>query len=189
LSLHLSRLGKIKEAEEEIQKARALDPLSPIIATDAAQTAYWARNPQEAEKRMDAVLATNPDFAEGHLVQGKILEQLGHYELALAEFKEALMLFRVGPNVEALRAHALALGGASEQALSIAHPLEADAHASGVDIGAIYCALGQPDAAMHWFQSAWLHRDKGIDMLGIDPMFDGCRSDPRFQALLKKLKL
>lgn len=189
LSLHLSRLGKTTEAEEEIQKAHALDPLSPIIGTDAAQTAYWARNPQEAVGRIDAVLEANPDFAEAHLVKGKILEQLGHYEQALAEFKDALMLFRVSSTVEALRGHALALGGASEQALSTAHQLEADAHASGVDIGAIYCALGQPDAAIRWFNIAWQRRDKEIDMLGIDPMFDGCRNDARFQALIRKLKL
>jgi TolB-like protein len=189
LSLHFSRLGRMKEAEDEIQKARALDPLSPIVATDAAQTAYWARNPEEATRRIDAVLATNPDFAEAHLVKGKILEQQGHYEQALAEFKEALMLFRVGSTVEAMRGHALALGGAAEQALSTARQLEVDAHVSGVDLGAIYCALGQPDVAMRWFNSAWLHRDKEIDLLGIDPMFDGCRNDARFQALLEKLKL
>lgn len=192
LSLHLSRLGRMKEAEEEIQKARSLDPLSGIIATDAAETAYWARNPNEANKRIDEVLTANPDFAEAHLVKGKICEQLGRYEQALAEFKDALMLFRVGSNVEALRAHALALGGASEQALSIAHQLEAaDAHTyvSGVDIGAIYCALGQPDTAMRFFNRAYLNRDKGVDLLGIDPLFDGCRNDARYQALIKKLKL
>jgi TolB-like protein/DNA-binding winged helix-turn-helix (wHTH) protein/Flp pilus assembly protein TadD len=189
LSLHLSRLGKTKEAEEEIQEARALDPLSPIIGTDAAQTAYWARNTGEAAKRIDAVLATNPDFAEAHLVKGKILEQQRLYEQALAEFKEALMLFRVGSTVEALRGHALALGGASEQALSIARQLGSDRRASGVDIGAIYCALGQPDVAMGWFNSAWSRRDKEIDLLGIDPMFNGCRNDASFEALLKKLKL
>jgi hypothetical protein len=26
-------------------------------------------------------------------------------------------------------------------------------------------------------------------MIGIDPLFDGCRNDPRFQALVKKLRL
>jgi TolB-like protein/DNA-binding winged helix-turn-helix (wHTH) protein/Tfp pilus assembly protein PilF len=189
LSLHLSRMGKIREAEEEIQKARALDPLSPIIATDAAQTAYWARNPEEANRRIDAVLATNPDFAEAHLVKGKIMEQQGQYERALAEFKDALVLFRVGSTVEALRGHALAQGGATEQALGIARQLESDPSVSGVDIGAVYCALGQPEGAMRWFKTAWSRRDKEIDLLGIDPIFDGCRQDVTYQALLKKLKL
>ena len=55
-SLHLSRLGRTEEAEVEIQRAHALDPLSTIISTDAAETAYWARNQNEALKRVDAVL-------------------------------------------------------------------------------------------------------------------------------------
>jgi TolB-like protein/DNA-binding winged helix-turn-helix (wHTH) protein/Flp pilus assembly protein TadD len=189
LSLHLSRLGRMQEAEEEIQKARALDPLSPMIATDAAQTAYWARNFEEASKRIDAVLAANPDFAEAYLVKGKILEQQGHYARAVEEFQEAHMLFRTDAISEAFRGHALAMSGASDEALTIARKLEADPRTSGVEIGSIYCALGQPEAAMRWFDKAWSQRDRELDLLGIDSKFDGCRQDASFQALLKKLKL
>jgi tetratricopeptide (TPR) repeat protein len=191
-SLHLSRLGRTQEAEVEIERARALDPLSAIIRTDAAETAYWARKPSEAMSRVDEVLSINSYFAEAHQVKGKIFEQQGHYEQALAEFKIALALFGGGANVEALRGHALALAGASEQALEIARQLEAaSAHSyvSGVDIAAIYCGLRQPEVAMRWLNKAYLYRDKGMDMLGIDPMFDGCRSDPNFHDLLRKLKL
>ena len=74
-SLHLSRLGRTREAEIEIQRARALDPLSPMIGTDAAETAYWARNSGEAMARIQAVLARNPEFAEAYLAEGEILAQ------------------------------------------------------------------------------------------------------------------
>ena len=191
-SLHLSRLGRTQEAEAEIQRARALDPLSPIISTDAAETAYWARKPGEARVRIEEVLALNPDFAEAHLVNGKIYEQQGHYEQALQEFKRALTLFGGGPNVVALQGHALALAGASQPAMDIARQLEdtsAHNYVSGVDIAAIYCGLRQPDDAMRWLNRAYVNRDKGVDLLGIDPLFDGCRNDPRFQSLLVKLKL
>jgi TolB-like protein/DNA-binding winged helix-turn-helix (wHTH) protein/Tfp pilus assembly protein PilF len=191
-SLHLSRLGRTEEAEVEIQRAHALDPLSTIISTDAAETAYWARKQNEALKRVEAVLSTDPYFAEAHLAKGKIHEQQGHYDQALAEFKIALALFGGGPNVEALRGHALALAGASEQALEIARQLEAasvHSYVSGVDIAAIYCGLRQPDVAMRWLNRAYVNRDKGMDMLGIDPIFDGCRADRRFQELIRKLNL
>jgi TolB-like protein/DNA-binding winged helix-turn-helix (wHTH) protein/Tfp pilus assembly protein PilF len=191
-SLHLSRLGRTQQAEVEIQRARALDPLSTIISTDAAETAYWARKPQEAMARVEEVLSRNPYFAEAHQVKGKIYEQQGNYEQALAEFKIALALFGGGTNVQALQGHALALAGASEQALEIARQLEAAStrsYVSGVDIAAVYCGLRQPDAAMRWLNRADLNRDKGMDMIGIDPIFDGCRSDARFQDLVKKLGL
>ena len=191
-SLHLSRLGRTQEAEAEIERARALDPLSLIISTDAAETAYWARKPEQARKRIDEVLSLNPDFAEAHLVSGKIYEQQGQYEQALHEFKRALMLFGGGTNVEALQAHALALAGVSQPAMEIADHLETASphtYVSGVDIAAVYCALRQPDAAMLWLNRAYVNRDKGVDILGIDPLFDGCRSDTHFQGLLVKLKL
>jgi tetratricopeptide (TPR) repeat protein len=180
------------EAEAEIERARALDPLSLIIETDAAETAYWARKPDQARARIEEVLALNPDFAEAHLVSGKIYEQQRQYDQALREFKRALTLFGGGPNVVALQAHALALAGASQPAMDIARQLEETAihsYVSGVDIGAIYCGLGQPDAAMRWLKRAYENRDKGVDIFGIDPLFDGCRNDPRFQSLLAKLKL
>jgi TolB-like protein/DNA-binding winged helix-turn-helix (wHTH) protein/Tfp pilus assembly protein PilF len=191
-SLHLSRLGRTKEAEAEIQSARALDPLSTIISTDAAETAYWARNPGEAMARIQEVLSIDPSFAEAHLVKGKIYEQQGHYEQALAEFKSALTLFGGGANVEALRGHALALAGATEQATEIVKQLEAastHSYVSGVDIAEVYCGLRQREDAMRWLDRAYVNRDKGINMLGIDPIFDGCRDDARFQALLRKLRL
>ena len=191
-SLHLSRLGRMEEAEVEIQRARALDPLSTIISTDAAETAYWARKPGEAMARVEEVLASDPYFAEAHQVKGKIYEQTGQYEQALAEYKIALALFGGGANIEALRGHALALAGASEQALEIANQLEArstHSYVSGVDIAEVYCGLRQPEPAMRWLDRAYLNRDKGVDMLRVDPIFDGCRLDKRFQDLVSKLKL
>jgi TolB-like protein/DNA-binding winged helix-turn-helix (wHTH) protein/Tfp pilus assembly protein PilF len=191
-SLHLARLGKLDDAELEIQRARALDPLSIVIGTDAAETAYWARKPREAMARVDQVLALDPYFAEAHQVKGKVYEQEGQYEQALAELKIALALSGGFVHLEAMQAHTLALAGASDQALEIAKQLEdrsARTSISGVDIAAIYCGLGQTDTAMHWLDRAYQNRDQGIEMLALDPVFDGCRADKRFQDLLVKLKL
>ena len=192
-SLHLSRLGRTREAEVEIQRARALDPLSPMIGTDAAETAYWARNPGEAMARIQAVLARNPNFAEAYLAEGEILEQQGHYEQALAAYKNGSNLFG-GASIymEALQGNVLALAGASEQAREIAKQLEntsAHSYVSGVDLAIVYCALGDPDNAMRWLDRAQRNGDREMGLLGIDPIFNGCRGDVRFQELLKKLRL
>jgi TolB-like protein/DNA-binding winged helix-turn-helix (wHTH) protein/Flp pilus assembly protein TadD len=192
-SLHLSRLGRMKEAEIEIQRARALDPLSPMIGTDAAETAYWARNPSEAMARIREVLVRNPNFAEAYLSEGKILEQQRHYEQALAAYKTGSRFFGSDTAyVQALQANALASAGASEQARQMAKQLEdlsAHSYVSGVDLAVIYCALGDQESALRWLGRAQRNGDREMGLLSVDPIFDGCRSDRRYQDLLKQLRL
>jgi hypothetical protein len=58
-----------------------------------------------------------------------------------------------------------------------------------VKIAQIYCALHQNDGAMRWLERAYQHHDTGINMIGVEPLFDNCQSDLRFQELLRRLKL
>ena len=191
-ALHLSRLGRWQEAETEILRALALDPLSLIINTDAAEIAYWSRRPGLAMSRVDAVLALNPGFAQAHLVKGKVLEQLHRYREAEAEFVEAGRLFGEPGNLLSIRAHALALAGENDKSLKIVRELESAAdqrYVSGVHIAQVYCALQRPDDALKWLDRAYQQHDTGINMLKVEPMFDGCRPDPRFQHLIAELHL
>jgi TolB-like protein/DNA-binding winged helix-turn-helix (wHTH) protein/Tfp pilus assembly protein PilF len=190
--LHLARLGRGDQGLSELERALALDPLSLIIATDVAETFYLLRKPDQAMTRINEVLALNPGFAQAHLVKGKILEELHRYHEAEGEFVESGRLFGEGNSLDAVQAHALALAGDREQALKIAQDLETASeqrYISGVHIAQIYCALRQTDTAMKWLDRAYKRHDTGINMLGVDPLFDGCRADSRFQELLKRIKL
>ena len=191
-ALHLSRLGRWQEAETEIQRAMTLDPLSLIINTDAAEIAYWSREFDLGMSRINIVLALNPGFAQAHMVKGKLLEQLHRYREAEAEFTEAGRLFGMPANVLDVRANALAKAGDTDQALRIAKELEtmsAQEYVSGTRIAQAYCALHRPDEAMKWLDRAYQHHDTGINMLKVEPLFDGCRADPRFQRLVSELNL
>jgi hypothetical protein len=42
---------------------------------------------------------------------------------------------------------------------------------------------------MRWLNRGYLNRDKGMDMLGIEPLFDGCRGDQHFEELVRRLRL
>jgi TolB-like protein/DNA-binding winged helix-turn-helix (wHTH) protein/Tfp pilus assembly protein PilF len=190
--LHLARLGRGQQGLSELERALSLDPLSLIIATDVAETYYLLRKPDEAMTRINEVLALNPDFAQAHVVKGKILEELHRYHEAEDEFVESSRLFGGGSRLDAVRGHVLALAGEREQSLKIARDLEAASerrYISGVHIAQIYCALGQTDTAMKWLDRAYKRHDTGINMLRADPLFDGCRADSRFQELLKRIKL
>lgn len=190
--LHLSRLGRWQESEREIQRALVLDPLSLIINTDAAEMAYWARKPDLAMSRVDAILTLNPGFAQAHLIKGKVLEQFHHYNEAEVEFAEAGRLFGEPKSLLFMQAHALALAGENEKSLKIVRDLEAvsnQRYVSGVHIAQVYCALHRTDDAMKWLDRAYQQHDTGINMLKVEPLFDGCRTDTRFQRLVSELHL
>jgi hypothetical protein len=53
----------------------------------------------------------------------------------------------------------------------------------------VYCALRRPDDALKWLDRAYQQHDTGINMLKVEPMFDGCRVDARFQRLISELHL
>lgn len=191
-SLHLTRLGRNKEAEEQSKRALELDPLSLIINTDAGETYYCARKPDEALLHLHRALDLDPDFAEAHLVLGKVYELKGEFSKAVAEYGIANRLFGDAPNVRALQGHALARAGKRDEAQAVAAKLEKSEtrrYVSGVDIAIVYCGLGESDKAMDRLEKAYQRRDKGLDILAADPLFDACRAEPRFQALLKRLRL
>ena len=190
--LHLVRMGRGQQGLSELERALALDPLSLIIATDLAETYYLLRKPEAAMTRINEVLALNPDFAQAHVVKGKILEELHRYPEAEKEFEEANRAFGSGKSLDFLRGHALALSGEREEALKIAQDIEVASeqqYISGVNVAQIYCALGETDTAMKWLNRAYKRHDTAMNMLGVDPLFDGCRADPRFQELLRRIKL
>jgi tetratricopeptide (TPR) repeat protein len=108
------------------------------------------RKPDEAMIRINEVLALNPEFAQAHLVKGKILEELHRYHEAEDEFVESARLFGDRSSLDAVRGQVLALAGQREQALKSAQDLEAASeqrYVSGVHIAQIYCALRQTDPA------------------------------------------
>ena len=191
-ALHLSRMQQHRKAREQIGRALALDPLSLIINTDAAEVFYCARDNEGALAHVQRALELDNNFAEAHLVLGKIYEQKKDFARAGKEYDLANTLFGDMPNVWALQGHALALAGNKREALSIAAKLEAAStqrYVSGADIAIVYCGLGDHVNAMKWLDKAYESHGKGLNIIGADPLFDNCRTDPKFQALLQRLRL
>lgn len=52
-----------------------------------------------------------------------------------------------------------------------------------------YFAMGEKDEAFRWLTRAFDERNPNVITLRTDPLFDDLRSDPRYLALLARLKL
>jgi hypothetical protein len=53
----------------------------------------------------------------------------------------------------------------------------------------VYTALGQKDQAFPWLERAYRERAVGLNNLKTKPFFDPLRLDPRYPALLDRLRL
>ena len=52
-----------------------------------------------------------------------------------------------------------------------------------------YMDVGDKDRAFEWFEKGVEEHLMFIDELKVEPMYDSLRSDPRFTALLRKMRL
>jgi protein O-GlcNAc transferase len=185
-------MKRFPEAEEQMNQAIDLDSVAAVIEADRAVLAYYERKPEVARARVARALELDSNFSYGHLILGTIYDQTAQYREAVQEYDRADQLFGHGANLQILRARALALSGHRNEAEQIAAELASASpgrYVSGVDVGLVYCALGKTKEAMKWFQKGYAERARGMDILGVDPVFDGCRTDPAFVALLQQMKL
>src|SRR5262249_46952312 len=53
----------------------------------------------------------------------------------------------------------------------------------------VHAALGETDAAFEWLERAYEDRDPFLTMAKVVPVFDKLRPDPRFDRLLRRMRL
>jgi hypothetical protein len=81
------------------------------------------------------------------------------------------------------------IGVEGEAALRI--PLESPNH--GEDAAAplawVYAALGDKEPAFAWLEKAYRNHEGGLILLGVAPVSQPIRHDPRFESLLRRMGL
>jgi hypothetical protein len=117
-------------------------------------------------------------------------ESQGDFVAAVADFEKATAFERT-PLFQGWLGTAYAQTGRRSDALKVLAEMKAQAANRYVDPMAfvgIYWALGGRDQAFHWMDKAYEERSFFLVNLKL-PMFDPLRSDPRFQAIYKKVGL
>jgi hypothetical protein len=56
-------------------------------------------------------------------------------------------------------------------------------------IAQVYAYRGESDKSFEWLERAYQQRDSGLPEIKNDPLFKNLRHDPRYNELLKKLRL
>jgi TolB-like protein/Tfp pilus assembly protein PilF len=187
--LNLLPLKRPDEALREFRRAEELDPLSPVVSTYVGFAMEKARRYDEAIAANLETTALFPDFAFGHWALAMAYRQKGMYQQAISEFKKAIELSAGRPDFMATLGHAHAVSGDKNQALKIAHQLEAS-HAPPFVMAIVYLGLGDKERTFTLLEQAYEQRFPSILPEALqDPLFDPVRADPRFQELLGRLGL
>ena len=184
-----SVLGRHDEAIRESRIAEQLDPLSEQVAVFAGQRLSFARRFAEAEQQFHKTLSTHPGSVIAQWMLANTLTSEKRYDEAIA-----LFLSRKVPEPSANFALGLTYGlaGRKEEARKVLDRLlekRKTTFLPQAQIAVIYAGLGEKETAWAWFKRAFDDKDWLMDEIGVDPLFDVFRGDPRFAELLRQMKL
>ena len=148
-----------------------------------------ARRFDEAIEEAQAGIDLDPSYYMFHLALGTGLAGLGKYDEAAETLGHTAVVTSGNPAAQG--AHGWALGRAAQrqEAQRLLSDLErrrSQEYVGGVTLALVSEGLGDHDQAISWLELAASERDGVLTYVNHWFMFDPLRSDPRFQALLKK---
>jgi adenylate cyclase len=178
--------GRLPQAIAFGKRAVALDPLNVKGYQELARTLVAARQLDEAEECIRVAIDLGPGT-------GLLRSRLGQIRLMQGRHPEALAAYREEPLEyarllgTALAHHALGQAVDSDAALNAL--VEGNANTGAYQIAEVHAYRGDVDAAFIWLERAYVQRDHGLHAVLHTPFLDNLRSDPRWPALLAKLRL
>jgi TolB-like protein/DNA-binding winged helix-turn-helix (wHTH) protein len=183
--------GRFTEALAESERARQLNPLSLVIAADNGAILYFSRHYDRAIERFRGVLALDPNVVRAHLVIAAYVQE-GEFQDALSDIT-AWRQSDNGPWIWAWKAYVYGRAGdrgKAEQALERLRRLDA---AHGVDsarfLALAYAGLNDRDKWLACLEECFRERTNVPTALKVDPIYDPLRREPRFEALLRRVRL
>jgi len=185
--------GRINEALAEADKAEKLAPGSSLAATYVPWISAKARRYEQAAAGWRRILEMDPHafYAQVELVFA--LNRLGRLSEAAQAYQQALVMAPPGSGqvsdfwvLEYEVAAGLRESARKKTEYWVAR--RAKEYVDGYHIAGMYAALGERDEAMKWLEMAREEGSAEFYVMKVDSALDGLRGDPRFEALVKRMK-
>ena len=187
----LESLGQFDEALAESKLGTELDPFSAVNLVDQGRIYGSARRFQEARAVFEKALAIDPAFSYAHWHYGEMLQVSGDLKGAAAEYAKARTASN-SPEPIALTGQLAAMMGRPEEARQALRALDELAKHRYVDVfwrALLYLSLGDKDRALQFLEQSYANGEGfEIGLIKVDPMLDSLRAEPRFQALVQKVR-
>ena len=200
----LFETGRKDESLAEAARALDLDPYSPFVNNGVARQYYLSRQYDKAIAQCQVGLQISPMYLPARIQLALAYEQVGKLTEAIAELEQASKLIagisKAGaadhpidlPVLHALLGHAYAVAGRQSDAQKELTKLQEGSGKRYIPasyFAILWMGLGNKNEAFKWLDRGYQERSEQVLYLGIEPLVDPLRSDPRFDALLKRIGL
>ncbi len=189
--VYLSPQGRMEESLKEMQLARDLDPLSPIINTYLALAYSMNGRPTDALAEDRKALSLDPTFIEAKLDLANVWLNRSDFKQYYSELDSARDLAPPS-RVDLAYAFGEAIQGKKADALSLVHKWEkpeGGAYVRPTSIAMVYAVLGDKEQMYAWLDRAYAQRDGMLVFSTHQGCFRPYLSEPRFLAINQKLGL
>ena len=185
--------GRNDEALSEVERALALDPLSPRFGFTSGKLRFFMRQYDTAIEQYRKTLELDPNLPFAHESLGDAYEKKGMQKEAIAEWVNALTL--TGEKEEAaMLQQTYATSGfdaavrksAEKKLEGLNAKIARGEYVPAAEFVKICIRSGDKEQAFVWLAKAVQERNRLAWELKINPLFDPLRSDPRFEALVAK---
>jgi TolB-like protein/Tfp pilus assembly protein PilF/predicted Ser/Thr protein kinase len=191
---YLFDFQRTQEAQEQLERARELDPLSIQIAFYDAAVSFYERDFDRAIEQLQKTISMDPNNAWAYHLLGAIFYQKKMPAQAFTAHEKANSLEGIFSDAEmADMRNAYETAGLSayfrkENELRQKRLAEGR-YQSPLKIALNYAFAGDDSEVLDWLERAVEEHTPWLPELKHDPTWDAVRSQPRFVALLKKIGL
>jgi eukaryotic-like serine/threonine-protein kinase len=185
----LSMVGDQKKSIALAQQALQLDPLSPVVMYRAGRVYFHARDYAKAAGEFRRILELNPNDSLGVYGLALVLTAQGKFDDAIhyvqrENFQNSQESFDLAATYAAAGRSAEARRQLTDCVLRLQQQKR---YIRPGWVAEVYASLGDKDEAIRWLERGYREHDDFLALLKVWPAFDGLRSDPRFQALVRRM--
>jgi tetratricopeptide (TPR) repeat protein len=137
-------------------------------------TYYLARQYVDATAAYRMAISLQPDYVRNYALLGEAQYELGEFAAARSSCCLALVFRKLGRQADAEAVLQTLMTSAGDD--------------GAYAFTCIYAQWGDIPQALHWLEIAVRHRDSDLSELKAEPDLDPLRMEPRFQAVMRKLK-
>ena len=183
--------GRPEEAMAQIKKAQELDPLNALLRAIYGMDLMYARRYDDAIALLRDTLRASPNdmVAMSTLRSAYHMKRMDNEALEIWKASYAARGDREAEEIITRGIKENDYLGALQRVAEMLVARSRTAYVTPWQIGTLYTRAGKNDEALKWLEKAYEAHDQNTPYLSVDPIFDVLRDDPRFQDLLRRMKL